>query len=691
MRFPQRLVASWRFVAVPLVVWLLVTLAGAAGLLWQQHNSREQVAQRFGLRVNLMGDFVTSYARDLIDRELVQARTSLTGPRVDARDFSRAVAGFGYPAAVLLDSRGRVLQVAPSDPALIRQDLVGRYDHLHTALHHGRPAVSPVVASAARGLPVVAFAVPFDTPAGRRVFSGAVDVRRSPLSAYVSSAMSLSGARVQLVDANGSIVAANQPLQGDIPALAGHNEPLSTALNRHPQGRYQAGGRWWRYSSVPIRDTPWRLSAAVAEDALFASQADNETAGQVALGGAAAAGLLVVAAAGRAQRSRRDQELSEHRFQRIFDSSRIGMALTDIHGRFVRVNAAAYQLFGRTEPDLIGKLFAEVTHPEDSGAAATLVHDCMTGRIDGFDLDKRYLHADGRVIDASVTAALLRDGSGRPQYFATQIIDMTERRALERARRAHQAELAERADQLQEINAHLADFMAMLSHDLRQPLSSIVGLGELLLDDWEAATEQEKHHGVQRMTAAGHRAGNLITDILTLAQLDAGALVARPARIDLSHAVREAVTAHQAAEPVPVAVIAPDQADALADPAHLQLILGNLLANATKYGRPPITVTVTNRRDQILINVSDHGEGVPDDFVPLLFDRFARADTGVAITANGTGLGLYLVRQLANAGGLDVSYQPNRPTGATFTVSVPCVTPKTANVHLLRPSPTRQP
>ena len=167
--------------------------------------------------------------------------------------------------------------------------------------------------------------------------------------------------------------------------------------------------------------------------------------------------------------------------------------------------------------------------------------------------------------------------------------------------------------------------------------------------------------------------------------------MARPARIDLSHAVREAVTAHQAAEPVPVAVIAPDQADALADPAHLLLILGNLLANATKYGSPPITVTVTNRRDQILINVTDRGEGVPDDFVPHLFDRFARADTGVAITANGTGLGLYLVRQLANAGGLDVSYQPNRPTGATFTVSVPCVPPKTANVHLLRPSTTRQP
>jgi PAS domain S-box-containing protein len=674
-----------------LLIWLLLTVAGTGGLLWQQQNSRQAVAQRFALRVNLMGDFVTSYTADLIDRELVQAKATLSGRSVDAADFSRAVAGFGYPAAVLLDGQGRALQVVPNDPSLIGKDLTRRYAHLDTALRQGTPAVSPVVASAARGLPVVAFAVPFATESGRRVFSGAVDIRHSPLSSYLSSALSLSGGRVQLVDGNGAIVAANKPLTGSAPALIEHNEALATAMRDKGQGRYHSEGRWWRYSSTPIRGTPWRLSATVSEDVLFASLADNENAGQAALGGAAAVGLLVVAAAGRARRSRRDLQLSEHRFRHVFDGSRIGMALTDIHGRFVRVNPAACQLFGRSEPSLTGQLFADVTHPDDSSAAAALARDCLTGRIDGFDLDKRYLHSDGQVIDASITSTLLRDGNGRPQYFATQIVDMTEHRALEQARRANEAELAQRAEQLQEVNAHLADFMAMLSHDLRQPLTSIIGLGELLLDDWDLSTDEDRLRDVRRMTAAGHRAGNLVTDILTLAQLDAGALVARPALIDLSHAVREAVAAHQAVDPAPVALLAPDQANALADPAHLHLILGNLLANATKYGRPPVNVTVTYHRDQILINVTDHGEGVPDDFVPHLFDRFARADTGVAITANGTGLGLYLVRQLANAGGLDVTYQPNRPTGATFTISVPCVAPKTANVHLLRPDPVRQP
>jgi PAS domain S-box-containing protein len=690
VRFRHGLGASWRPVAVPLLIWLLLTLAGAGGLVWQQHNSREAVAQRFELRVGLIGEFVTSYTADLIARERVQANASLSDPSVNARDFARAVAGFGYPAAVLLDSKGRALQVIPSDPSVIGTDLADRYVHLRTALRQGRPAVSPVVPSAAQGMPVVAFAVPFATSSGRRVFSGAVDIKRSPLTSYLTTALNLAGARVQLVDAAGSIVAANRTLSDVTPTLAGESSTLADALRVHPQGRYRSGGRWWRYSSTAIAGTSWQLSATVTEDVLFASLAGNEKAGYAALGGAAAVGLLVVAAAGRARRSRRDLQLSESRFRRVFDGSRIGMTLTDTDGRFLRVNPAASEMFGRAEEHLVGSLFAEVTHPDDRQAAAALAQDCLAGRVDGFDLDKRYLRADGATIDASITSALLRDRDGHPQYFTTQIVDMTERRALERVRREHEAELAQRAEQLQEANGHLADFMAMLSHDVCQPLANIVGLGELLLDDWLQMSDEARLSDVQRMTAAGHRAGDLVTDILTLARLDAGALVARATRIDISHAVREAVAVHCSSQPAPITVVAPDQTTGLADPAHLQLILGNLLANATKYGRPPLGVTVSNRGDQILIEVTDHGEGVPEAFVPHLFERFRRAESGVATTAPGTGLGLYLVRQLADSGGLSIAYRPTEPTGATFTITVPCAAPRTGGVSFPRTAPTWQ-
>ncbi|GAB2568834.1 hypothetical protein Aab01nite_08510 [Paractinoplanes abujensis] len=664
----------WRSAVVPLGVWLLLVVVGAGVLLWQQNNSREAVARRFERGVGTLSDFMTGVATESLMREKIQAEASLADPVVRGRDFERAVAGFGYPAALLLDEQGRVLHVHPSDPDLVGTDVAVRYAHLREALQ-GRSAVSGVVDSAAEQIPVVAFAVPFDTARGRRVFSGAVPIRASPLASYFTSALSLTGARVQLVDPSGNIVAGTEAFTTATPTLAGENAALAGALAQDRDGRYEDGGEWWRYSAVAVKDTPWRLSATVTEDELYGQLRDTENAGLAALGGAALVGLAVVAAVGRARGNRRELLLSERRFRKVFETSRIGMVLTDAQGRCLRLNPAGSEIFGLAEDELLDQRLVDYTHPDDAGLTDGPVSDCLAGRTDGFELDKRYVRAGGEVVEASITAAVIRDGEERPLYFAIQIIDVTERNTLERERTRAQAELAHRAEELQDANTHLADVMAMLSHDVRQPLAKIVGLGGLVVEEWAGLPEHTKINYVQRMAAAGHRANDLVTDILMLAQFDAGAMMARPVRLDVSHAVREAVSAHHISSGTAISVIAPDETIGLADPAQLQLILGNVMTNATKYGRPPIVVTVANAGELVAIRVADHGEGVPPEFVPHLFDRFARAGSGVATKTAGTGLGLYLVRQLAQAGGLDVSYEPNQPHGAVFTVTVPRTSP----------------
>jgi len=169
--------------ALGLVVWL-----AAVGLVGQiiadvQRDSRRQLEHRFAIRADSAARFIEIYAQEVIKREQAQAAAQLTKPRVTGRDFDSVVTGGGYQAAVLLDERGRLLQVAPAKPALIGKSIGQDYAHLRSALA-GRPAVSRVVPAAATGAAVVGFAAPFDTPQGRRVFSGGFDVKQSPLAAY---------------------------------------------------------------------------------------------------------------------------------------------------------------------------------------------------------------------------------------------------------------------------------------------------------------------------------------------------------------------------------------------------------------------------------------------------------------------------------------------------------------------------
>ncbi|WIM92978.1 PAS domain S-box protein [Actinoplanes oblitus] len=667
-RLPQ--ILGWRFVAAPLAVWLALACAGTAGLVLAERSSHTSLVQRFDLRVGLVADFVTSYVTDLIDRERVQAAAFLTERKVPEREFSRAVNSFGYPAAVLLDARGRVLHLTPPDSALIGKDLTDRYPHLRTAVREGRPAVSPVVPSAARGVPVVAFAVPFDTPYGRRVFSGAVAIADGPLAAYLTTAVPLPEVKLHLIDAVGAIVAANHTEVRRVTTLAEH-EPVLAAARGAGRSRFRQGGQWWRQLSRTIPGTPWQLSAAVPEGVLYAPATNGQVAGRAALVTASLVGLLVVALTARGRRDQRELQASEQRFRMVFDNSRIGMFLTDPAGNFVRVNRALCNMLGRSESELLGHSFTQFTHPDDLEECLAYADACLTGRADSFLVDKRYLHTDGHVIETTVTATLLRDQHGQPQYFATQIIDITERRTMERARERDEAALAEHAERLQRANGQMADFIAMLTHDVRQPLATIVSGGEMLLEEWCDIPDETKHYYLRRMTTAGHRAEQLVSEILTLAQLDDGALTARPARVDVAHAVREAVNA-QGCDPLnPIRVTAGDQVSAFADPVHLQLVLGNLLGNATKYGAPPVEVTVTDDPAWVRVEVSDHGEGVPEEFVPTMFERFTRADSGVATTKPGTGLGLYLVRQLAEASGATVAYRSNQPHGATFVLALP--------------------
>ncbi|HEU0130381.1 MAG TPA: HAMP domain-containing sensor histidine kinase [Mycobacteriales bacterium] len=216
----------------------------------------------------------------------------------------------------------------------------------------------------------------------------------------------------------------------------------------------------------------------------------------------------------------------------------------------------------------------------------------------------------------------------------------------------------------------MRDFVAIASHDLRTPTAVITGYASLLTSKWELVSDPQKREMLDAISRQARHLARLIEDLLTVSQIEAGAIRSEPQVVDLREAMTQLVDdlATGAAE---VRVDVPEGTRVFADPEHLARIVTNYVRNASVYGAPPIVVAARCHDGECEIQVADQGPGVPPEFVPRLFEKFARADKKMSKATQGTGLGLSIVRGLARAAGGDAWYMPNRPTGSVFGVRLP--------------------
>ena len=243
-----------------LVTWVLLGMlaVGTGLLLLGQAQGRHALEDRFALRAALGATFVTAFAADIIDREETIGSELLGADVVDADDFDRVVQTFGFEAAVLLDSDGRLLHAAPAAPHLVGTDLARKYEHLRLAVA-GVPAVSNAVASAAESRPIVGFAAPFETAQGRRVLSGGYYLGNTPLSAYLNGAIPFATASAYLVDGNGVIIETNSGVDAMLTPLASADPALAAAIAERSTGTYRQGSSDRRFVVAAIDATSFRL------------------------------------------------------------------------------------------------------------------------------------------------------------------------------------------------------------------------------------------------------------------------------------------------------------------------------------------------------------------------------------------------------------------------------------------------
>jgi signal transduction histidine kinase len=221
--------------------------------------------------------------------------------------------------------------------------------------------------------------------------------------------------------------------------------------------------------------------------------------------------------------------------------------------------------------------------------------------------------------------------------------------------------------ELQTLNQAMRDFVAVASHDLRSPLTSIVGASKLLTTRWQDLNDDRRGEFLEMIERQSHHLSRMVEDLLTVSRIEAGQLDTRKEVIKLRQEMERIVNDFgQPAREIHVDAI---DCEVVADPDHLRRILVNYVGNALKYGLPPVEIETAVDNGWVDIRVKDHGDGVPADFVPRLFGKFARGET----STGGTGLGLSIVQGLARANGGDTWYEPNSPQGSCFAVRLPRV------------------
>lgn len=264
----RRLVAGqlWVRLLVALISIALVTSAALA-LRASQAADRRGVGARFASRATLAAKFIGTYVSELTAREQLVATTTIAGPD-PAAPFAADIAAFGFEDGVLLDSSGRALAISPATPTLIGQQYAAQFAPLASALR-GQVVVSNVVVTAAKTPPLVGFAVPFDTPSGRRVFSGAYLIGDTPLAALLSDTTTLQNAQLYLIDDTSTVFASNGAQPPSAQTLTQRDRELGTAVAKAGAGSYKSGSTPYTFVTTPIPGTPWSYVIAAPTSGVF--------------------------------------------------------------------------------------------------------------------------------------------------------------------------------------------------------------------------------------------------------------------------------------------------------------------------------------------------------------------------------------------------------------------------------------
>jgi PAS domain S-box-containing protein len=345
-----------------------------------------------------------------------------------------------------------------------------------------------------------------------------------------------------------------------------------------------------------------------------------------------------------------------------------GIFTFDLHGTVRTWNRGAEQTFGYSEAEMIDRDVRDIFVPEDVGVGVP-EQEMQTAAREGNALDERWhLRQGGERFWGSGLVMPLKDVSDEMRGFVKIVRDMTPEKQLE-------ASLLERTAELEQADIHKNEFLAMLGHELRNPLAAIRNV--LAVAERSQAPE-DLNWCLKVVGRQVRNFGHLVDDLLDVARITQGKVQLRTEIIDATPVLHGAV---EAVRPLVeerghelLLAFTSTPLHLKADATRLEQVLVNLLTNAAKYTPPGGRVELVAAREgaDVVFRVRDNGVGIAPELLPQMFELFAQGSRSLNRSEGGLGIGLTLVKSLTEMhGGTVAAFSEGSGTGSEFVVRVP--------------------
>lgn len=370
---------------------------------------------------------------------------------------------------------------------------------------------------------------------------------------------------------------------------------------------------------------------------------------------------------------------SEARLAAIVHQATAGLVETDLSGRFILVNDQFCAILERKREELLTLRWQDITHPDDLAENEALFQRCTDEGRD-FVIEKRYLQPDGSAVWVRNSVSLLRDDTSLPMSVLAVSFEIGERRKIE-------AKLREQTEQLRNADQRKDEFLAMLGHELRNPLTPISNVVRLMSS--QSLDEATLNGAYEVLNRNVTHISRLVDDLLDVTRITRGLVTLKQERIDLTALLQECCAAIQDlidSKQQTLHYRIPEQPVFLeGDGVRLTQVFTNLLNNASKYtdhnGRIDLTVSLDG--PSVWVRVRDNGMGISSELLPYVFDLFTQSPRSLDRSEGGLGIGLTLVKQLVELHGGHITAQScGINQGSEFAVQMPRLPEASAAIEL---------